>query len=215
MDILDEVKEDLKKEKATAFINVSLKYFAYLILIFLVSSAIYYWWSERNSNIIFEQANAYNEAIYTTKKEDFLEKMESLSRGGGVYSQLANLSLAGFYIKDKNYNRAIHNYENIINQKGVSDIYRDYAKLMMLKTKVFSGKLNDDILIKEFQEYIDNGIYFKSYARIIESTLLIREKRNNEASSTLNHVITDSNTPVSLINIAKIIKSDLNEDSGK
>lgn len=212
MDILDEAKQEVQKE---GFIRIYKNYGKYLVglllvtLIFLVS---YFWWQSYQESVILDEANEYNNALSMNKKGT-ISKLENLKEKKGIYGALAQLQLAAIYIDEKDFNRAIHNYEQLVKRKSINNLYLDYAKLMLIKTKLVYGKITDEVAIKLFKEYLDDSVYFQNIARIAMSVLLVNQKGGKEEIfSELNLVMTDINTSETLINLAKIIRKRANKN---
>ena len=120
MDILDEAKQEVQKE---GFIRIYKNYGKYLVglllvtLIFLVS---YFWWQSYQESVILDEANEYNNALSMNKKGT-ISKLENLKEKKGIYGALAQLQLAAIYIDEKDFNRAIHNYEQLVKRKSINN----------------------------------------------------------------------------------------------
>ena len=143
MDILDEIQEDVKKEKLLSFFQNYGKYLVAVILACFIFTILYFWWSNYKSNLLLEDSSEYNDAV-NSKEQVRISKLEKIKQKNSVYGDLAKLQLAAYYYDDKDYNKSIHNYELIYKSKSSSEIYRDYAKLMAIKIRVHAGKVSLD-----------------------------------------------------------------------
>ena len=212
MDILHEAKKEAQKERLVHFYKIYGKYFIGLLFISLICSVSYLWWESYQENIVLEEAGEYNEAL-SAKKSDMINKLEPLKEKKSIYADLAHLQLATVYLSAKDFNKAIHNYEQFIKRNSINNLYLDYAKLMLIKTKLVYDKISNEIAIKLLKEYLDNSTYFQNIARIIIAALLVDKKESKEeASSELNFVITDINAPTALISLAKVIQKKISEN---
>ena len=212
MDILDEAKQEVQKEGFIRIYKSHGKYLVGLLLVTLIFLASYFWWQSYQENVILDEANEYNNVLSMNKK-GMINKLENLKEKKGIYGALAQLQLAAIYIDEKDFNRAIHNYEQLVKRKSINNLYLDYAKLMLIKTKLVYGKITDEVAIKLFKEYLDDSGYFQNIARIAMSVLLVNQKGGKEEIfSELNLVMTDINTSEILINLAKIIRKRANKN---
>ena len=212
MDILDEAKQEVQKEGFIRIYKSHGKYLVGLLLVTLIFLASYFWWQSYQENVILDEANEYNNVLSMNKK-GMINKLENLKEKKGIYGALAQLQLAAIYIDEKDFNRAIHNYEQLVKRKSINNLYLDYAKLMLIKTKLVYGKITDEVAIKLFKEYLDDSVYFQNIARIAMSVLLVNQKGGKEEIfSELNLVMTDINTSEILINLAKIIRKRANKN---
>ena len=211
MDILYEAKKEVQREKLVHFYKAYGKYLISLFLITLICLVSYFWWQSYQENIILEGADEYNKALSANKK-DMVNRLEKLKEGKSIYASLAHLQLATIYINEKDFNKAIHNYEQFIGRKSINTLYLDYAKLMLIKTKLVYHKISNETAVKLFKEYLNHSTYFQNIARIAISALLANKSGNKEeASSELNFIITDINAPETLISLAKIIQKRMND----
>ena len=209
MDILYEAKKEVQKEKLIHFYKAYGKYFIGLLFMSLICLVSYFWWQNYRENTILEEASEYNQAL-SAKKNDMIDKLETLKEKKSIYAGLAHLQLATVYLSEKDFNKAIHNYEQFIKKNSINNLYLDYAKLMLIKTKLVYDKISHKMALKLLKEYLDNSTYFQNIARITIAALLIDKKESKkEASSELNFVITDINAPTALINLAKVIKKNI------
>ena len=211
MDILDEAKKEAKREKLIHIYKVYGKYLVGLFLIVLIVSVSCFWWQSHQESIVLEEANKYNDALLANRK-DMVNKLENLKEKKSIYACLAHLELAAICIGENNFNKAAHNYEQFIKRKCINGLYLDYARLMLIKTKLVYGKISDEMAIKLFKEYLNDSTYFQNVARIAQSVLLVSKKGSKEEiSSELNFVTTDVSSPEKLRSLAKIIQKRVNE----
>ena len=204
MDVLDEIKDDINKERFVNFLQNYGRYVAILVLCAFIGFITYFWWNNHKSNVLLEEASEYGDAMNSNDK-DKVSKLEKLKTKKTVYSDLAKLQLAAYYFNDKDSNRAIHNYELLVSSKNTDKIYQDYAKLMIIKIKILSGKINSENGAAMYEDFYKNAEYFNNLAILGESILLMNKGEKDKVSSKLNEILTDNESPGLLIDLAKII----------
>jgi predicted negative regulator of RcsB-dependent stress response len=205
MDILDEAKEEVQIERFVRIYKRYGKYLVSLLFMVLVCSVFYFWWQNHQGNVTSEEASEYNDAL-SAEKASMISKLENLKVKKTIYAQLAHLQLAGIYADEKDFNKAVHNYEQLINRGGVDHIYLDYAKLMLAKTKSFAGIADGKATIELFDQYLSTAVYFKNIARLEKAALLINQGDIDKAHAELDFIVTDANAPPALVNIAQVIQ---------
>ena len=208
MDILDEIQEDVKKEKLLSFFQNYGKYLVAVILACFIFTILYFWWSNYKSNLLLEDSSEYNDAI-NSKEQVRISKLEKIKQKNSVYGDLAKLQLAAYYYDDKDYNKSIHNYELIYKSKSSSEIYRDYAKLMAIKIRVHTGKISLDDGIKLYEDFYKDSKYFKNIAVLGESILLLNKGNYSSNLHKINEILTDNEAPNLLLYLAKTINKRL------
>lgn len=204
MDVLDEIKDDINKERFVNFLQNYGRYVAILVLCAFIGFITYFWWNNHKNNVLLEEAGEYGDAMNSNEK-DKVSKLEELKTKKTVYSDLAKLQLAAYYFGDKDFNRAIHNYELLVSSKNTDKIYKDYAKLMIIKIKILSGKVSSEDGIIMYEDFYKNAEYFNNLAVLGESILLMNKGEKDKVSSRLNEILTDNESPSLLIDLAKII----------
>ena len=204
MDVLDEIRDDINKERFVNFLQNYGRYVAILILFVFIGFITYFWWDNHKNNVLLEEAGEYGDAMNFNDK-DKVSKLEKLKTKKTVYSDLAKLQLAAYYFGDKDFNRAIHNYELLVSSNNTDKLYKDYAKLMIIKIKILSGKVSSEDGIIMYEDFYKNAEYFNNLAVLGESILLINKGEKDKVSSRINEILTDNESPSLLIDLAKII----------
>jgi len=204
MDVLDEIRDEVNKERFYNFLQNYGKYVAIFVLATFICFIIYFWWDKHKNNVLLEEASEYGDAIGSLDK-DKISRLEKLKVGKTVYSDLAKLQLGGYYATNKDFNRSIHNYELLIDSKSTDKIYRDYAELMVIKMKISSGKINSEEGIEMYENFYKNAEYFNNIAVLGESILLMNKGEKGKVSSKLNEILTDNESPNLLMYLARMI----------
>lgn len=205
MDVLDEIRDEVNKEKFYNFLQNYGKHVAILVLATFVYFIIYFWWDKHKNNVLLEEASEYGDAIGSHDK-DKISRLEKLKVGKTVYSDLAKLQLGSYYATNKDFNRSIHNYELLIDSKSTDKIYRDYAELMVIKMKISSGKINSEEGIEMYESFYKNAEYFNNIAVLGQSILLMNKGEKGKVSSKLNEILTDNESPNLLMYLARMIE---------
>jgi hypothetical protein len=204
MDVLDEIRDEVNKERFYNFLQNYGKHVAILVLATFICFIIYFWWDKHKNNVLLEEASEYGDAIGSHDK-DKISRLEKLKVGKTVYSDLAKLQLGGYYATNKDFNRSIHNYELLIDSKSTDKIYRDYAELMVIKMKISSGKINSEEGIEMYESFYKNAEYFNNIAVLGQSILLMNKGEKGKVSSKLNEILTDNESPNLLMYLARMI----------
>jgi len=205
MDVLDEIRDEVNKERFYNFLQNYGKHVAILVLATFICFIIYFWWDKHKNNVLLEEASEYGDAIGSHDK-DKISRLEKLKVGKTVYSDLAKLQLGGYYATNKDFNRSIHNYELLIDSKSTDKIYRDYAELMVIKMKISSGKINSEEGIEMYESFYKNAEYFNNIAVLGQSILLMNKGEKGKVSSKLNEILTDNESPNLLMYLARMIE---------
>jgi predicted negative regulator of RcsB-dependent stress response len=218
MDVLDEIRDEVNKERFYNFLQNYGKHVAILVLATFICFIIYFWWDKHKNNVLLEEASEYGDAIGSHDKDKIsrLEKLKvgktvysdlaKLKVGKTVYSDLAKLQLGAYYATNKDFNRSIHNYELLIDSKSTDKIYRDYAELMVIKMKISSGKINSEEGIEMYESFYKNAEYFNNIAVLGQSILLMNKGEKGKVSSKLNEILTDNESPNLLMYLARMIE---------
>jgi predicted negative regulator of RcsB-dependent stress response len=205
MDILDEAKVEVKREKFTYICKKYGQYLMYVIFVSVVCSILYFWWKNHQKKILLEEASEYNDAL-SMDKDKMIVQLEGLKKKKTIYASLSKLQLAAIYIEENNFNKAIHNYEQLIKKDNIEPLYLDYAKLMIIKTKLATSQINEDAAIKLLVEYLKDAMYFQNIARLINASLLINKGNSKDGIAELNFIITSPKVPSTFMSLAKILE---------
>lgn len=210
--IFQEISQDIKKDKLNAF----MKRYGILVIIFFVvlfcSVGFWFWWQDHKEKQILEEAEIFNQVLTKLQSQDnhgAYEKLEKLAYGNTIYAQMASLQVAGISLNSQNYNKAIAEYNALIENDKVDKVIKDYAKLMLIKTEYISNKINDDEMLSQITHYIHDSSYFKSQAKFLRATVFIKLDKIDKAKQDLNVIITDTSLPPSFINICEILEKSL------
>jgi predicted negative regulator of RcsB-dependent stress response len=204
MDVLDEIRDEANKERLYNFLQNYGKHVAVFVLTAFICAIIYFWWDNHKNNVLLEEASKYGDAI-SSEDKDKISMLEKLKVGKTVYSDLAKLQLGAYYFANKDFNRAIHNYELLVDSKSTDKIYRNYAELMVIKIKILSGKINLEEGIKMYENFYKNAEYFNNIAVLGESILLMNKGEKGKIFSKLNEILTDNESPNLLMYLARMI----------
>lgn len=204
MDILDEIREDINKERFYNLLRHYGIYIAILSFITFVFFIAYFWWGNHKNDVLMQEASEYDNAINSNDKNK-ISKLERLKIKNTVYSDLAKLQLAAYYFNNKDFDRAIDNYKLLVNSKNTDKIYQDYAKLMIINTKILTGKVVSKDALAMYENFHKDAEYFNDIAILGESILLIDKSDNDKVSMKLNEILTDNESSRELMYLAKLI----------
>ena len=204
MSIFDKIRHLFNREKICS-INIS-RYIYYLLFILLITfiTTIYFLYYSGGDDIYLKESYEYENAMSSVGQHK-ISKLEKLKIQKTVYSDLAKLQLANYYLNKKNFEGAIKHFTLLIQSESTAKIYRDYAKLLIIKTKIESQQLTLDEAITMYRNFYKNTEYFHDIATLGESILLITKGEQKDFPSKLYEILTDSHATDEVMYIAKMI----------
>jgi len=133
-DILDEIREDLFKEKFTLFWQKYLKYFLIFIVclaLLLTSYIIYDNYklnkSYHNTEKLYEIIDSYN----NNDENSFINLSKNFVEDGSNLSQIATIKKIQLDIKNSNIFEAYNDLKSFINKNNSEKLFKDYAILLI------------------------------------------------------------------------------------
>lgn len=156
--------------------------------------------------------NAKKGEIITSDKgmenmDNGIEKLEELFKNGTTtYSAMAGNYLANIALKKGNYSKTIYYYKQIIDNDNYDISIRNYAKLLLLDIKLNYENISAEDELPEALKYFDvkagikadskfyakydSVIPFSAQFNILNTALLIENKKYEVSSEILNDIIT-------------------------
>ena len=209
-DILQEISEDVKKDKLKAFFKSYGIYFITLLILILTLSII--WWQNYKRKQVLRAAEEFNEAMMISSPEeakDLEGRLKKLTYGDTIYAQLASLQLAAFSTYKEDYNKAFAEYNSLSENRKTVAAIRDYSNLMKIKVRIVSEKLAYDKAVEQLDDYIEKATYFVAQAKFLRANLLMKLNKPTEAKEDFNIIITDSVLPTPFIKISEMLAQSL------
>jgi len=200
VDLLDEVKEDLKEEQLKEYIKKRGPFILGLMTIFIIGAILKLWWLDYQSNKSYKDGSEYLTATYKMRSyspEKAIQKFESLFNNGSTnYAAMAGIHVGSYYEYKKDYDKASTSFEDVVNG-GYDKSFEDLAKFHSLK---LASDNTDDLeaAISSMEDYINNDGIYKYSAQDILVALYIKSGNLQKAKDTINLIVTDINAPASI-----------------
>ncbi len=196
MDLFDEVRDELDKEKYLLIWKKYGKYIISAISIIVVLIAGYFFVREYKLNKnIKDSVRLFNALNIYQGKTDFQYKtrLEDLIKDSGANHKIYSIfKKADYYIGEKQYQEAYDSLIIIKNKKKIKKLYQDYAELMLnyLVFQLPSKKEYIDLL----NQLSNNNIF---YWNIIEIRALgyFQRKKKSLAINEINKILSEKEAP--------------------
>ena len=203
MNILDEVKADISKEKLINFFQMYRRNIIAIVLITFVLIIIIFWLFMYKKSLLIEDSKQYNLLINSTNINK-IYKFEKFKYKKNIYGVLSKMQLAAIYLELKDCNKALSNYELVLNSKNATIIYRDYSKLKSIKLKISSDIVSYKNGLELYENFYKNAKFFKKISILGKSVLALNNNIEN-ISRKLDKILSDNEALDFSIFFAKII----------
>ncbi len=203
VDILDEVREELKDERALNFIKQHGKFILTLMVACIIGASLKIWWNDYQENKAHKAGGDFITAILKMrayKPDEAVKKFESLfSNDSTNYAAFAGLNVASYSDFKKDYAKSSVIYNSVSENNDFDKSVRDLARFLAIKSKISSNGDKQE-LASELEKYIsENGIYKYSSLEILGSIYLDLGNKA-KAKEIFNTALTDAQTPDSIRN---------------
>ena len=202
VDLLDEVRADLKQEHAMGLIK---KYGTYTVVVMglvLFSMTAHLWWkSYQESRINKEGAEFLVSALKmrANKIDEAMQELKILAHDGqSTYAVLANLNIAAFQQAKREYDKAADSYRLVMNHADTPPLLAEYAELMYLKARLSDSLQNKQELLKHLEAFVQSKQTFKVSALEILAALQIEINLMQDAKETLDQLSTNPSVPATM-----------------
>lgn len=202
VDLLDEVRADLKQEQTMGLIK---KYGTYTIVVMgfiLFAMTGNLWWKSYQESKIYKEGGEFLVAVLkmrANKLDEAINELKILANDGQTtYGALANLNIASFQQAKKEYDKAAASYKLVMDYANTPHLLAEYSELMYLKARLSNSADNKLELLKHLKTFVQNKSTFKPSALEILAALQIELNLMQEAKETLNHLSTDTNIPATM-----------------
>lgn len=167
-DILDEIREDLFKEKFTLFWQKYLKYFLIFIVclaLLLTSYIIYDNYklnkSYHNTEKLYEIIDSYN----NNDENSFINLSKNFVEDGSNLSQIAIIKKIQLDIKNSNIYEAYNDLKLFINKNNSKKLFKDYA-ILLINFLTYKYSNYDFIDKNNYAELKSDNIFYFSILEI-------------------------------------------------
>jgi len=199
-DILREVEESLRTEKAIRFWNDHGKTIITIVAVIILATIAQSAWVAYKKNQDEKSTSQFLETIKKTDPIPSLKKLSAEQAGSG--SALSGLTAAAMSIDKKNWAEAIELYKQVTQNKSAPQSYRDLATIQMVSLQLdHDKKISGADLLKSIESIVKDE---KSpwYARAVFTSALIKSSKNNDleaARKDLQKLINSPNLPASFL----------------
>jgi len=202
VDLLDEVRADLKQEQTMGLIK---KYGTYTVVIMgfiLFAMTGNLWWKSYQESKIYKEGGDFLVSVLKmrgNKLDEAINELKVLAHDGQTtYGTLANLNIASFQQAKREYDKAADSYKLVMNHANTPPLLAEYSELMYLKARLSDNNNNKPELLEHLKTFVQNKQTFKSSALEILAALQIELNLMQEAKETLDHLSTDTNIPATM-----------------
>lgn len=218
-DIFDEVDEDLRADRAQAFLRRYGGVFIALMVLALLATAVFVWWQEQQHS----QAEATAARFLAAQKlaeprphsppppqaaTDFAAIAAS---GPAGYRVLARLQLAALEWQQNHHDRAIADWQAVSDDAAAPQLLRDYATLTSVQHQADSG---DPAALKaRILPVATGGSAWQPLAQQVVAMLDLRQGKVADARAVLKTVAADPQASQTLRQMAQSAESALPDDA--
>lgn len=199
-DILREVEESLRTEKAIRFWNDHGKTIIAIVAAIILATMAQSGWTAYKKNQDEKSTSQFLDTIKTTAPIPSLKKLSAEQNGSG--SALSGLTAAAMSVDKKNWTEAIELYKQVSENKSAPKPYRDLAAIQMVSLQLdHDKKVTGSNLLKSLENIIKDK---KSpwQARAIFTSALIKSSKNKDIASAradLQTLVAIPNLPTSFL----------------
>ncbi len=182
-DIIDEINEELKKDKLLQFWKKYQKYLISIIVLFLfslISYQIYSFWINNTNN---KSADIFYNAMNSKDfSQSILNKENDLNRG---YEMLALFKKASQFSEKGNNEEASNLYLDIYYDESQDEFYREIALLL----SIMHSKEKNEKLLSNLNDLISKDTPLKGIALELDMGIKLNEGKIKEAINNLNQIL--------------------------
>lgn len=144
--------------------------FSVLTVAFLMLFLAHYWHKQSEATLEKKRGAEYMIAMAKLKAGSHKEGVEVLERlmehGDHLYTAFAGLQIAGFYLSQQNFDKAIAVYTKLSGMHAATRAVRSYAAFMNIVTSLIAKKIDDKSAISALEMYIAQkpaeGVVYKN-----------------------------------------------------
>ncbi len=195
--LFDEIEEDLRAERYAKLWKQYGKYVIALLAAVIIGVAGYQGWRSYDLKSRTEQSDKFAAAIKLLESKQTSKATEafaSLAKDGSKgYQLLARLQQAAILSQKGDKLGAKKIYEGIVNDAGLSQLYRDLALMMSVLTEIDTGDPKN--LRARLSPLVTNENPWRHSAKEISAILTYRAGERKKAYDQLNSLSKDATAP--------------------
>jgi len=177
-DILREVDESLRAEKAAKFWKENGNVVLAMVAALIIGTAAQSLWTSYKSSQDEKSTSEFIDALKDKSPVDALLKLSKESKGSG--SALAGINGANLAVGKKDWDAAIASYQNVIANKSVSKPYKDLASVQIVSLQLDhdTKKTGADLLATLDPVLNDKESAWNTQAIFVSA--LVKAQKNND-----------------------------------
>jgi hypothetical protein len=203
VDLLDEVREELKDERALDFIKKNGSFILILMVVCIIGASLKLWWNDYQENRYHKAGGEFISGILKMrayKPDDAVKKFEDLFTNDNTnYAALAGLNVGSYADFKKDFTKSSTVFKTVSDNSSFDHSFKDMAKFLQIKSAL-SNNGDKQELAAELEKYVKDGGIYKYSALELLGTVYLNLGEKGKAKETFNIVITDAGVPDSLRN---------------
>lgn len=202
MDLIDEIKEDLRSEQMRRvwkdYGKIIMAAIAILVLGTAVTSGYKQYSQYRASNdaMLFDQAIDLADA---KKRDEALKQLAQIADDASSgYKTLALFSEASIKYKSGDKSGAVAAYDKLSNTGGIDSMYRELATIDSVSIQMDMENANLDGLSKRLQPLTETGRPWRFSALELQGLIAMQQGDKEKAKNIFARIAADMNAPTTM-----------------
>ncbi|TAH33068.1 MAG: tetratricopeptide repeat protein [Alphaproteobacteria bacterium] len=202
MDLIDEIKEDLRSEQMRQVWKNYGKLIMAAIAVLVLGTALtsgykqYSQYRASNDAALFDQAVDLADA---KKKDEALKQLAQIADDASSgYKTLALFTQASIKFKDGDKKGAIEAYDQLANAGGIDPMYRELATIDSVSIQMDMEGANLDGLSKRLEPLTATGRPWRFSALELQGLIAMQKGDKEKAKNIFDRIAKDENSPVSM-----------------
>jgi len=202
VDLLDEVRDDLKDEQVFYLIKKYSSFVFTLMAAVIIGVALKLWWLSYNENKSYREGGDFVTALMKVQSRntaDGIKLFQQLATSGSTnYAALAELHVAAFNLHNNEVDKALTEYGALSENSGYADVLRQYSSLMQIKGELNKPTADKSKLRDQLDAYLQRDGVFKYTAMELMAMLYIDMGENVKARAELLAIKDAPEAPVNM-----------------
>ncbi len=203
VDLLDEVKEDLRDEKTLKGLKLLSIVLAVALIISLGGVAGWTYYKSMQEKAHFAEGKRYNDVLMEatfnkpTNFADLQKKFEVVFKESKTnFGALAGFQIAQIHLVQKNPLQAIATLSQFAEMEHIDKSYREFAELMLINLQRDNNKITQDEYVAKIETFSAQNNFLKYSAEELLAVAKIDVKKFQEATQLLSLIQADKNVPI-------------------
>lgn len=202
VDLLDEVRDDLKDEQVFRLIKKYSSFVFTLMAAIIIGVALKLWWLSYNENKSYKEGGDFITALMKVQSRnttDGIKMFDELANSGSTnYAALAGLHVAAYNLHNQQSDKAIARYGALYDNSKYADILRQYSLLMQIKGELNKAGADKVKLRDQLNAYLKKDAVFKYTATELLAMLYIDAGEDDKARAELVVIKDATEAPVTM-----------------